>query len=227
MPRMLDVCRIRMVFIDYNWTPILIPFLIGIKKFKNFDKAFRILFFFVLVGVVTEISGLLGRHLFDSKNTMLQSNFYLIVAFYLISWYYIEALRGIVNSKFIWLVIALFSLGVILNLFYHGSLKSYLSVPQTVSKILYLVYSIIFFHKTMLEAKIKHLWKDSFVIINIAVLLYYSGSLFFSILFNLVLDYSREFAKMTIVYFSVLNALFYFSIAWAFLSYSKTTAQNA
>jgi hypothetical protein len=48
------------------------------------------------------------------------------------------------------------------------------------------------------------------------MLIYYTGNLFYYILFNLFLDYSPEFLKSIGVYFYVLNALFYILIAVGF-----------
>lgn len=71
------------------------------------------------------------------------------------------------------------------------------------------------------EAKIENLWKEPTVFVNVAVLVYYSGNLFFSLLFNVILEYSRAFSKMTVVYYSILNALFYFLIAYSFMLAGK------
>ena len=212
-----------MTFIDYNWTPIFIPFLIGIKNYKSFDKAFKILFFFVAVGVISEVSSLLARHLLGLRNTMPQGNFYLLSAFFLLSWYYIEILKNFVKSKILWVLVVIFEIGTITNFIIIGNLNSYPFIAQSVSKILYLVYSLFFFHKTMVEAQVKKLWKDPYFLVNISVVTYYAGNLFFSVLFNLILTYSREFSKMTVFYFSVLNTLFYLLIGWAFLRFSKIT----
>ena len=215
-----------MVFVDYNWTPILIPFIIGIVKYRKLDKAFRILFFFVVVGVIAEVSSLLARHLLDSRNTMLQGNFYLLSSFLLLSWYYIEVLKELVKPKIFWIIVLIFETGAFTNLLIIGSLREYPSVSQSVSKILFLVYSLAFFHKIMVEAKIKTLWKDPYFLVNLAVLIYYAGNLFFSVLFNIMLNYSREFTKVAAVYFSFLNALFYFILGWAFDRFSRDQSRG-
>jgi hypothetical protein len=67
---------------------------------------------------------------------------------------------------------------------------------------------------------------EPFIWINTAILIYYTGTLFFYILFNLILEYSREFSKITVYYFSILNALFYILIAIGFLKAGKTKAIN-
>jgi len=214
-----------MVFIDYNWTPILIPFLIGIRNYRSFDKAFKILFFFVVAGVITELSGFLARHLLDSKNTMPQMNLYIFSSFFFLSWYYIVVLKDLIKSKILWIIVLVFEIGAVIYLLMMGSLREYLSVPQSVSKILYLLYSLAFFYKIMAEAQVKKLWKDPYFLVNVSVIIYYAGNLFYSVLFNLILTYSREFSKLTVIYFSVLNTLFYLILGWAFIRFRQNQSR--
>ncbi len=68
----------------------------------------------------------------------------------------------------------------------------------------------------MMEAKIEHIWKEPLVYINLAILLYFAGSLFYSVLFNLVIEYASEFTKFSVNYFYVLNTVFYFLLSIGF-----------
>ncbi|WP_303923568.1 hypothetical protein [Draconibacterium sediminis] len=68
----------------------------------------------------------------------------------------------------------------------------------------------------MVEAKIMSLWDEPLIWINGALLIYYSGNLFFTVLFNLILEYSREFSKITVVSFSVILTLFYVLVTIGF-----------
>ena len=215
-----------MTFIDYNWTPILLPFVIGIRNYSRFDKAFKILFFFVVVGVITEISGFWARHFLDSRNTMPQSNFYMVFSFFLLSWYYIVVLKEIIKPKILWFIVFVFEIWAATYLVMIGSLREFLSVPQSVSKILYLLYSLAFFHKIMVEAQVKKLWRDPYFLVNVSVIIYYAGNLFYSVLFNLILTYSREFSKLTVIYFSAQNALFYLIVGWAFIRFRRNQSPN-
>ncbi len=203
----------------------MLPFLIGIKNYRSFDKAFKILFFYVVVGVITEVSVLLARHLIDLKNSMPQTHFYLLFSFFLLSWYYIEVLKNLIKPKIAWIVVLLFEAGAIAHLLFVGDIHTYPSVAQSVSKILYLVFAIIFFYKIMNESRNKKLWKDPYFLVNFAVVIYYAGNLFYSALFNIMVDYSREFAKMAVVYFSGLNAFFYFMLTWAFSRFRNKKRQ--
>lgn len=79
----------------------------------------------------------------------------------------------------------------------------------------------------MTEANIERLGQEPLIYINIAVLIYYSGNLFFSLLFNLLLEYSKEFSKLTTYYYVAIVTLFYILIAIAFWKTDKQKKEGS
>ena len=73
----------------------------------------------------------------------------------------------------------------------------------------------------MVEAKIKSISQEPMIWINTAVLLYFSGNLFFNILFSIILETSRDFSKFTTYFIVWLTAAFYLLIAIAFWKAGK------
>lgn len=210
-----------MSFLDYNWTPILFPFLVGILNYKKLNRACKVLFIFVGYGVFNEVVGFILRDFFAVKNTMPQGNLYYIIEFLLLGIFYMIILSNKVSKKLFLLIIILFEIYSIFNVLYIQNIWEYPSIPQTISKLVFIICTLLFFHNTMLEAKIKNLWSEPLIFINVAVLIYYSGNLFFSLLFQYILEYSNEFSKLTVQYFSILNALFYVLIAIGFYKAGK------
>lgn len=210
-----------MNFLVYNWTPILIPFIVGLYRFSKFNKALKLLFVFVCYGTANEVVGLIWRNVLDAKNTMPSKHLYLMVSFLLMALFYIKILRSIISRRTGIGIILLFEIYCILNLIFVQTIWQYPAMPNTIGKLVLITFSILLFYKIMLDAEIKSLWKEPLVFINIAVLIYYSGNLFFSLLFQYILEYSREFSKLTVVYFSLLNALFYILIAIGFWKAGK------
>ncbi|MFV0266209.1 MAG: hypothetical protein ACK5HT_03635 [Draconibacterium sp.] len=200
----------------FNWTPILIPFIVGIVKFRNLDTALRILFLFVAMGTVNELVGLYLRYVVCLKNTMPQGNVYYLGEFLLLGLYYRQLLKDRFRSWVFLIIISLFITVSLVNLVLFKSWFEYPAVLQTVSKIFLMGFSLLYFYKVMDEAKIENLWKEPVIYINVAVLVYYAGNLFYSLLFNLILEYSRTFSRITVQYFSILNAVFYFLIVIGF-----------
>lgn len=114
----------------------------------------------------------------------------------------------------------------LINVLFLQSITEYASWPGTIAKITYLLASIVFFHKTMLEAKITKLWDEPLIWINFAILIYYAGGLSFSLLMNLALDYSMDFAKLISSSFSALNAIFYLLLTVGFVKAIRKHSVN-
>lgn len=210
-----------MSFTDYNWTPILLPFVVGIIRYSKQDTAFKILYLFVAYGVFNELAFRIWNILFQAKNTIPLSNLYLMISFILLLLFYQRILKGMLSSWLFLLIIISFELACFLNFVFFQTIWDYPSILQTISKLIFVTFSIVYFYKVMTEAKITKLWNEPLVWVNLAVLVYYSANLFFSLLFNLILEYSREFSKITMVYFSLFNALFYMFLAIGFWKAGK------
>ncbi len=198
-----------------NWVSILIPFFIGIYRFKNLDKSLRLFFYFVVYGTVNEIVIRIFIS-FGGNNTMPFSHLYLMFEFFILGLFYSEVLKGILRKRVIITIIVLFELYSVVNTLFLQSVYQYPALPLSISKIFIVAFSILFFYKIMTEARILNLWKEPLIYVNLAVLIYYSGNLFYSLLFNLILDYSREFAKVTNYYVAGLNTIFYILVAIGF-----------
>jgi len=200
----------------FNWSPILLPFIVGILRYCNLEPALKILFVFVIYGTSNELFGLYLRYVLWLKNTMPQLNVYNMVEFLLLGLYYRQQLKDRFKSWILLLIIALFEMVSLTNLLFISSWYEYPALMETVSKIFLIGFSLLYFIKIMDEAKIQNLWKEPAIYINVAVLIYYSGNLFFSLMFNLILEYSTEFSRLTVISFSILNAIFYVLIALGF-----------
>ena len=198
-----------------NWVSILIPFFIGIYRYKHLDKGLRLFFYFVVYGTVNEIVIRIFISL-GGNNTMPFSHLYLMAEFLILGLFYSEVLKGILRKRVIITIIVLFELYSVVNTLFLQSVYQYPALPLSISKIFIVGFPILFLYKIMTEARILNLWKEPLIYINLAVLIYYSGNLFHSLLFNLILDYSREFSKITVDYFAALNTLFYILVAIGF-----------
>lgn len=202
-----------MKFYYFQWMPILIPFVVGIFKFKSL-KELKWLFYFVCYGVANEITSIVLIYN-GAKNTMPLSHLYTYVSFILLCTFYRTLYRHKINKKWFFGIMGGFTLFYMIYLPFR-SIYSFPSLPQAISIFIIIAFAVIYFYHVMVEARITNLWKEPLVWINIGMIIYFSASLFYSILFNLILDYSRAFSKLTTVYFSVSNALFYFLIAVGF-----------
>ena len=163
----------------------------------------------------------------DFKNTMPKTHIYYMFAFILLGLFYHSILKDYISKKKLVAIIVTFELYAILNAVFIQSIFKYPTWPRAFLSLVFLLASIIYFHKTMMEARIKNLRSEPLIWINTAVLIYYAGSLFYSILFNLILEYSTDYAKLIVNYFGILNALFYMLITVGFWKAGKLVRSNS
>jgi len=190
--------------------PILIPFIVGLIKFKSLENL-KWLFYFVCYGVANEITSvvLIAN---GARNTMPLAHLYTYVSFILLCFFYRAMLPPTINKKWFYGIMGGFTLFYSIYLPFR-SIYSFPSLPQAVSIFIIVAFAVIYFYGVMVEARITNLRKEPLVWINIGMIIYFSGSLFYSVLFNLILDYSRALSQLTTVYFAASNALFYILIA--------------
>lgn len=208
-----------MKFIYLNWISILIPFFVGLTNFKSFDKSLKILFFFICVGTANEIVVRLLIWLADVENTMPSNHLYGLITCSLLFFFYYNLFEK--GKKIILFVNVLFSLYWIINSLFVQGIFEYPSIPRSIGNIIIIILVVLYFYKIMLEAKIVKLANDPLIWINTAILVYYAGNMFFSVLFNIILEVSREFLKVTAYYYSGLMTLFYILIAIGFIKARK------
>ncbi len=200
-------------------SPILIPFIIGVYKYRDIEK-FKYLFYFVCFGVATEITSKILKSI-ETQNTMPLSHLYTLVSFILLCLFFQSVFNGYIKKIWFRVVTLFFVIFCFVNLLLFQSIYAYPSLPFSILVIVMVTFSILYFHKTMVDAKIGQLSKESLIWINTGILIYYSGNLFYYILFNLFLDYSHEFLKSIGIYVISLNALFYILIAIGFWKVKK------
>lgn len=205
-----------------TWVVILIPFFVGLYHYNKLNKGLKYLFYFVAYGTFNQIVNYILIKV-QLKNTMFLVYLYFPMAFLFLGLFYKEQFKGFNRGRLIIGLILLYFLYSLINVLFLQRITEFPSLPGSICQITFLLASIVFFHKTMLEAKITKLWNEPLIWINFAILFYYAGGLSFSLLMNLALDYSMEFAKLISSGFSALNAIFYVLITVGFL---KAVKQN-
>lgn len=200
----------------YNLTIISIPFIIGLLSFKKLNIALKYILLFVTVGVITEIwSAIVIKMHFD--NTLYTSHFYGFFSFITLGIFYGHILKGFIKQNWIVAINILYLVYFLINSLFVQGIDEYPSNALPIGSLIILTYSILFFLKVMTEAKIKNLFAEPLIWINGALLIYNSSKLFFSVLFNLLLDHSREFSLFTVLVFLGFNGLLYLMISVGFI----------
>jgi hypothetical protein len=194
----------------------LIAFIIGLIKYKYFSRELKFIFYFVAFGVLTEIYSKFHMH-FIMKNTMPIGHFYFPLAFLFMGIFYLNVLKGFIQPKFILFLIITFEIYCVINSLFIQSLFDYPSLVGSIGAMLLFLFAVALFTKIMIEAKITKLSAEPIVWINTAILIYYTGNFFYHSLFNLRITASMEMFLFSTKLFSVLNMLFYLTIAVGFI----------
>jgi hypothetical protein len=197
----------------FIWAFILIPFVVGLVYYKKLTKSHKFLFWFVVVGTLTELTNRILRQLFVIENNMPLGHFYISLSFIFLALFYLYELENFVNKKIIIAIVVLYELFCLNNVILFQSHLNYPSIPGAISALLLVTFSVLLFANIMREGKIQVLKDSSLIWINSAVLLYYAGNFFFYTLYNFILSYSREFLTRTVYFFLILNSIFYILIA--------------
>ena len=197
-----------------------IAFLAGLYSLRSLNKSLKILFLFTAFAFLTEIS-LAALIAAGIKNTIPGLHFYIIFEFLLWALFFKSVLHPFIPKKIIIAIIILFESYTIINLLFIQNLFTMPNLVRSVEGLLLALFSILLFSKFMVESKHREIQKEPLMWINTAVLVYFSGNFFFNILFNLILENSREFSRTTTFFFSGLNGLFYLLITFGFLLQRK------
>ena len=197
-----------------------IAFFSGLYSFRNVSRNFKLVVVFTGIAFITEMSLtiLIARGI---KTTMPGLHFYIMVEFLLWALFYRSMLHPYIRKSLLTAFILVFELYVLIIVLFIQDLFTMPNLVGSIEGLILVLFSILLFARIMVEAKYQKLWSEPLVWINIAVLFYFSGNFFFNILFNLIMEYSNEFSKVTLKYFMGLNAFFYLMIATGFLKARK------
>jgi hypothetical protein len=203
-----------------------IAFIVGIIYFKRFSSELKTVFYFVAFGVMTETYTKFHQH-FIMKNTMPIGHFYFPLAFLIMALFYMQVLKDFIKPKYILIPIILFETYCLINTLFIQSLFEYASLEASIGAMILFLFSVAFFTKVMVEAKILRLSEEPLIWINTAVLIYYAANFFYHSLFNVRLNASLEIALLSVKIFAGLNILFYLIIIIGFLKAKKLKLAKA
>lgn len=184
------------------------PFVYGLIHFKELDKPLKVLFYFVCYGTFTEVLIRLLIIFANIKNTMPFVHLYGLITYPLLFIFYSYILKNIKRRYFLVLGV-LFVVYWGVNSLFIQSIYEFPTLPNSLGDMLIILFAIVYFYNVMLEANIMKLADEPLVWINTAILIYFTGNLFYYILFNVILEASREFSKITVAFSCALMALLY------------------
>ena len=216
-----------MTAVKFLFTIIFFPLIAGILRFKDLSRGMKWLFYFVAWGSITETTVMVDKSVLTIfPNSMPIGHLYIALSLFFAGMFYLHALKGFVNSKTIWIILIIFEIFALVNVIFIQSPENYPSVSGSVSALILVVFSVLLFAKIMIEGKIKNLIQEPVVWINSAILLYYTSSFFYHILFNILIDKSYEFLSLASDFYKLFNVIFYTLIGIGFLKAKPSKKLN-
>ena len=197
-------------------------FIIGCFQYKYFTKEIRAFFYFVVFGVVTETYTRFHQY-FWMKNTMPIGHFYFPVSTLILGLFYLQLLRDFIKPFYIKTILFTFIVYSIINSLFIQGLFEYASLVASIGALIIFLFSVVFFTKIMVEAKIIKLSAEPLVWINSVLLFYYAGNFFYYTLYNLRMLASMDIAIIAVKLFGVINLILYVVISISFLMVNKKT----
>lgn len=191
-----------------------IPLILGAYVYKSLGGNLKILFYYVCFSSVASIISQLISS--TGTTTFPAAHFYVPLEFIILVLFYMNYLTGYINKKFTWFIISGFVLLCLLNVLFFQDITEYPNIPRGVESIILVVFSVLYFHKVMVEAKIKKLAGEPMIWINTGILIYFSGDFFFHLSLPLALAVSAEFARKIVYFFWATNIFFYLILAVGF-----------
>ena len=169
---------------------LLVPFLLGAIKFKTLNNTLRVLFFYLLISVITEILSYLLPGKCLSCFYAVQNTFTILEGLFFVA-IYLTIFTATV-SKYI-----VATTGVIYIIFAASnflSSKSYFGADNLVSMVetvIIISLSILFYFKVFIDLRVSKFNSYSFILLNSAVLIFFSSSFVLFLFDDLITHISR------------------------------------
>lgn len=200
-------------------------FIVGCIQFKYFTKEIKTIFYFVAFGVLTETYTKFHQF-YWMKNTMPIGHFYYPASTLILGLFYLQVLRNFIKPVYVLaILIAFLSYSIINTIFIQGFFE-YASLVASIGALIIFLFSVAFFTKIMVDAKITKLSSEPLVWINSVLLFYFAGNFFYYTLYNLRMLASMEIAILAIRLFGVLNLVLYIIITISFLMTNKKSVKH-
>lgn len=195
--------------------PIAIGFGKSIYKVSNYKSVFWLLMISLIIEIVTLF--LMKRNI----NTLIIFNCFTVLGFvFLFSFYsnFVDSVRKTQLNKIILLV---FLLIAVIDLFFINGFKRVNTLTVSIESITLIIYSLFSFYLIMSRMLFEDLLQAPFFWINIAVLFYFSGSLFLFLFGNyLISQGNKAYMEMYKIH-TFVNAIWYLFISIGFWKVKK------
>jgi len=201
----LDVARTLIRTIS-SWISI-VPIVSGLWLWNKLSAAFRFIWLYCLLSLIVE--QLLHYFAKNGINNMPFFHFFPVIEFALFVLFFKNELKGIVNTKFYYLLPLLFMLITIINIIFFQSLFELNSNTTSIESVVLVFLSLYAFYILVKNMSLtNHLFARLFWVSS-GILIYFSGLLLFFILNNFFAENIFRLYTIGWIYHAFLNINLY------------------
>jgi len=186
--------------------------LLCLFKFKKLDLPFQRLCYFLIFNILTEI---VARSLaYSDINNLPLLHLYTLGEFILLLWFFKSLIikPAFFQSKFNYLLIG-GAILIILNSLFIQSIYAFNPLAKTFVQLVIISLAVLYFYHLNENQSLPPIIEKSLRLINSAILIYYSGSLFIFMCSQIFIDNS-DLYKTFWAFNAVLNFIFQLLILW-------------
>lgn len=164
---------------------ILLPIYQAVKKYSQLTAELKIISWFLFASAVSNIIS--AYFASNSMNNMPVMHVYTFVEFALLALFYKKLLDSERSGRIINLLIPSFFMMCVLNVLYFQDLYTYNTYTKSIEALLILIFSIVYFVKVLDKVEVEDKNQNVLTYINSGLLIYFSGSFIWFVIFNLTI----------------------------------------
>lgn len=177
-------------FIAYlSMYSIALPLTVGLVLYHRLQHIQKVILLLVLLSVSTEIIAHLVRYQGNIQNLIY--SLFTVLEYMLLAYVFAQGVKPFLKQPFFWKITTSFLLFVIVDMIWISGIEQFNSYSTAIEGLVLILFSLIFFYKTLQDLKIKHLEREPLFWISTGVLLYFSSSLFIFLFTNYVNSSNR------------------------------------
>lgn len=198
---------------------VLVPIVIGLYRGVFKRDNLRYVLILLLVSIIVELTNII--FLFQNILTLWLFNIFTICEFVLLWMFYTRFTRQGRSDRVNLFILFIFLLVAFIDFVYVNGTEKINNITVSVESITLIIYSLISFYLIMNRMLFDKLVEEPFFWINIAVLFYFSGSLFLFLFGNyLISQGNKAYMEMYKIH-TFVNAVWYFFISIGFWKVKK------
>ena len=171
------------ILVHFTSFLIFLPTILGVILFRKLKVEFKVLIAYLVIFSLLEIVMSLS-----TGSNLYLIHFFIPIEMILLSWIFHLNLKEWLPNNLIPGIILIFVIGSILNSIFIQPLSEFNSNALYTQAIIIISYSLLYLYKVFTDLKIEKLTQEGMFWLSIAVLVYFSGTMFLYLSINYLME---------------------------------------